>query len=158
MIKHFLNPKGHRNPISGSKVTAILLKGLLVELHREGSAPAAWAAGLFYNCLRYLLPFREGGGRQTHTHTHMDIANYRVVGLGVDCCKSKNFHLSSSSVPLGVTPLDSEIGWTGDFSQHSTVQITDFPIHSSQSNSIPTLLNYVELWYVTLILVHNTRK
>ena len=27
MIKSFLNPEGHQNPISGSKVTAILLKG-----------------------------------------------------------------------------------------------------------------------------------
>ena len=27
MIKSFLNPEGHKNPISGSKVTAILLKG-----------------------------------------------------------------------------------------------------------------------------------
>ena len=25
--KNFLNPKGHQNPISGSKVTVILLKG-----------------------------------------------------------------------------------------------------------------------------------
>ena len=27
MIKNFQNPEGHQNPISGSKVTAILLKG-----------------------------------------------------------------------------------------------------------------------------------
>ena len=27
MIKNFLNSKGHQNPISGSKVTVILLKG-----------------------------------------------------------------------------------------------------------------------------------
>ena len=27
MIKNFLNPNGHQNPFSGSKVTAILLKG-----------------------------------------------------------------------------------------------------------------------------------
>ena len=27
MIQSFLNPEGHQNPISGSKVTAILLKG-----------------------------------------------------------------------------------------------------------------------------------
>ena len=50
MIKNILNPKGHQNPFSGSKVTAILLKGrfvLLVDLHSEGSAPAAFAAGLF---------------------------------------------------------------------------------------------------------------
>ena len=44
------NPEGHQNRYIGSKVTAILLKGsfcLLVELHQEGSAPAACAAGLF---------------------------------------------------------------------------------------------------------------
>ena len=37
VIKNFLNPEGHQNFISGSKVTAILLKGWilpLVELHR----------------------------------------------------------------------------------------------------------------------------
>ena len=52
VIKNFLNPKGHQNPISRSKVMVILLKGgfcLLVELHLEGSAPAACAAGLFQN-------------------------------------------------------------------------------------------------------------
>ena len=27
MIKNFLNPEAHQNPINGSKVTAILLKG-----------------------------------------------------------------------------------------------------------------------------------
>jgi hypothetical protein len=27
MMKNFLNPEGHQNPLSGSKVTAILLKG-----------------------------------------------------------------------------------------------------------------------------------
>ena len=49
VIKNFLNLKGHR--FTGSKVTAILVRGrfcLLMELHREGSAPAACAAGLFY--------------------------------------------------------------------------------------------------------------
>ena len=30
MIKIFLNPKGHQNPISGSKVTAILLTGWIL--------------------------------------------------------------------------------------------------------------------------------
>ena len=51
VIKNFLNPKEHENPISGTKVTAILLKGLirlLVELHWEGSASAACAADLFH--------------------------------------------------------------------------------------------------------------
>ena len=30
VIKNFLNPKGHQNPISGSKGTAILLKGWIL--------------------------------------------------------------------------------------------------------------------------------
>ena len=48
VIKKFLNPEGNQNPISGSKVTAISLKGgfrLLVELHREGSAHVAEVLG-----------------------------------------------------------------------------------------------------------------
>ena len=32
VIKSFLNPKGHQNPISGSKVMVILLKGLILPL------------------------------------------------------------------------------------------------------------------------------
>ena len=42
--------EGHLNGFNGSKGTAILVNGgilLPVELHREGSAPAACAAGLF---------------------------------------------------------------------------------------------------------------
>ena len=51
IFKEILNPEGHPNRITGSKVTAILLNGgfcPLVDLHREGSAPAACAAGLFF--------------------------------------------------------------------------------------------------------------
>ena len=53
ILKEILNPEEHPNCITGSKVTAILLNGEfcpLVKLHREGSAPAACAAGLFQNC------------------------------------------------------------------------------------------------------------
>ena len=32
VIKNFLNPEGHQNPISGSKVTAILLKGWILPI------------------------------------------------------------------------------------------------------------------------------
>jgi hypothetical protein len=32
VIKNFLNPKGHQNPINGSKVTAILLKGWILAI------------------------------------------------------------------------------------------------------------------------------
>ena len=45
LIKTFLNPDGHHNRIIGSKVIAVFLDG--GTLHREGSAPATYAAGLF---------------------------------------------------------------------------------------------------------------
>ena len=32
VIKKFLNPEGHQNPISGSKVTAVLLKGWILPI------------------------------------------------------------------------------------------------------------------------------
>ena len=32
VIKTFLNPEGHQNPISGSKVTVILLKGWILPI------------------------------------------------------------------------------------------------------------------------------
>ena len=32
MIKNFINPEGHQNPISGSKVKAILLKGWILPI------------------------------------------------------------------------------------------------------------------------------
>ena len=57
-VEDILNLKGLHNPISGSNVTAILLEGefvLLVELHQEVSAPAAYAAGLFFEVLLNLF-------------------------------------------------------------------------------------------------------
>ena len=50
IFKEILNPEGHPNCITGSKVTAILLNGgfcPLMEPHQEGSPPAACTAGLF---------------------------------------------------------------------------------------------------------------
>ena len=41
VIKNFLNPEGHQNPISGSKVTAILLNGW-IWLIGEASAGEEW--------------------------------------------------------------------------------------------------------------------
>ena len=37
VILKFLNPEGHQNPISGSKVTAILLKGWILPIGRGSS-------------------------------------------------------------------------------------------------------------------------
>ena len=39
VIKNFLNPEDHQNPIDGSKVTAILLKSWILPL---GGASAVW--------------------------------------------------------------------------------------------------------------------
>ena len=50
VFKTFLNLEGHQNRIIRLKNTAILQMGefcLLVDLHWEGSAPAACGAGLF---------------------------------------------------------------------------------------------------------------
>ena len=58
IFSEILNPEEHQNRFIGSKVTAILLMGrfcLLVELHREGSAPAACAAGLLLEILNGCL-------------------------------------------------------------------------------------------------------
>ena len=54
-ICQIVNLEGHQNCCIGSKVTVIFADSVdfaywwtkLVEFHREGSAPAAWAAGLF---------------------------------------------------------------------------------------------------------------
>ena len=70
VITNFLNPKGHQNPISDSKVTVILLKGLILSIGGVASgrvSPAACAAGLFFwwmnmnmniICKRYSLPIQ----------------------------------------------------------------------------------------------------
>ena len=45
MIKNFVNPKGHQNPLIGSKVTAILLKGWIWHIGGvtlERAAQAGW--------------------------------------------------------------------------------------------------------------------
>ena len=50
MLPEILNLEGHQNRCIGSKGTAVMLMGqfcLLVELHPEGAAPAACAAGFF---------------------------------------------------------------------------------------------------------------
>ena len=61
VIKNFLNTKGHPNPISGSKVTAILLKGWILPIGRASSGeglcmqPAQQAC--FLNIPSYPPPF-----------------------------------------------------------------------------------------------------
>ena len=53
MIKNLLNPKGHQNRISGSKVTAILLKGWILPI--GGVALGRVCACSLCNRLVYLL-------------------------------------------------------------------------------------------------------
>ena len=50
IFSEMLSLEGHPNRFIGSQVTVILVNGgfyLVVELHREGSAPAACSAGWF---------------------------------------------------------------------------------------------------------------
>ena len=54
LIKNFQNPEGHQNPISGSKVTAILLKGWILPIGGASSGeglhlqPAQQACSTLY--------------------------------------------------------------------------------------------------------------
>ena len=59
VIKNYLNPEGHQNPISGSKVTAILLKGWILPIGGASAGeglPCSLRSRLVYNRLRYFLP------------------------------------------------------------------------------------------------------
>ena len=52
-VYDILNPEGHQNSITGSKVTAILVKWYILPIggvasERVRALPAACAAGLFY--------------------------------------------------------------------------------------------------------------
>ena len=46
MIKKFLNPEGHQNPIIGSKVTAILLKGWILAIDGASAVEGLQSTGL----------------------------------------------------------------------------------------------------------------
>ena len=50
MIKNFLNLEGHQNPISGSKVTVILMKGLILSIGKGLRLQPAQLA-----CYKYML-------------------------------------------------------------------------------------------------------
>ena len=46
MIENFLNPKDHPNPINGSKLTAILLKGWILPLGGDSAVEGLRSTGL----------------------------------------------------------------------------------------------------------------
>ena len=46
VIKNFLNPKGHQNPINGSKVTAILLQGRILHICGASEVKGLRSTGL----------------------------------------------------------------------------------------------------------------
>ena len=46
MIKTFLNPEGHQNRITGSKVTAILLKGWILPISGASAVEGLRSTGL----------------------------------------------------------------------------------------------------------------
>ena len=61
ILSEILSFEGHQSHCIGSKETAILLNGWIlpsvVELHQEGSAPAACAAGLFWSFFHHLQDY-----------------------------------------------------------------------------------------------------
>jgi hypothetical protein len=46
VIKTFLNPEGHQNPINGSKVTAILLMGWILPVGGASAVEGLQSMGL----------------------------------------------------------------------------------------------------------------
>ena len=60
MIKKFINPKGHLNPITGSKVTAILLKVWILPI---GGASAGEDLRLQQACFRSIVALHQFGLR-----------------------------------------------------------------------------------------------
>ena len=73
MIKHFLNLEGHQNHISGSKVKAILLKGLIWPI-------GGVASGSVCACnLRSRLVFRTNS---IYPHNILILANVKTSPLG----------------------------------------------------------------------------
>ena len=46
MIQNFLNSEGHQNPISGSKVTAILLQGWILPIGQASAVEGLRSTGL----------------------------------------------------------------------------------------------------------------
>ena len=64
MIKNFLNPEGHQNPITGSKVRAILLKGWILRTGEASAGedlrlqPAQQACSQCHSKLHPLIPIK----------------------------------------------------------------------------------------------------
>ena len=58
MTKNFLNPKGHQNVISGSKVTAILLKGWILPISGVSVGEGLRLQPARQSCLLYVKPIR----------------------------------------------------------------------------------------------------
>ena len=59
MIKNFLNPEGHHNPFSGSKVTAILLKGRIWSIGEASAKDGLRLQPVQQACLPLPLPDKQ---------------------------------------------------------------------------------------------------
>ena len=57
MIKNFLNPEGHQNPISGSKVKAILLEGLIWPIGEASAGQGLRLQPAQQACFNHSWPF-----------------------------------------------------------------------------------------------------
>ena len=73
MTKNFLNSEGHQNPISGSKVTAILLKGWILPVSGASSGRVCVCS------LRSRLVSIEGAPQFTEPLKWLCIANSTII-------------------------------------------------------------------------------
>ena len=81
VIKNFLNPKGHQNPISGSKVTAILLRAYILPIGGASSGrvcACSLRSRLVYHMTQFEIKCRSGGHSVTKRFFFYCLANIFV--------------------------------------------------------------------------------
>ena len=83
MIKNFLNPKGHQNRISGSKVTVILLKGWILPTGGASAGeglPCSLCSGLVLSekCLEILFLNQENLGQSPNSIAWVNFLFHRM--------------------------------------------------------------------------------
>ena len=81
MIKNFLNPKGHQNPIDGSKVTAILLRGWILPIGAASAGEGLRLQRAQQACLYLILLAVDRV--QVSDHTAANLLQFRSTVAGV---------------------------------------------------------------------------
>ena len=100
MIKNFLDPKENKNPTVVQKLPQFYWRGgfcLFVELHQEGSAPAACAASLFTILLIHM---------KLSSTIYSNLKLFTAMNSHVQCVKLLNIYLQLYAFILTWHSLD----------------------------------------------------